>query len=225
MNWYMARSLSDLPANPKSTKRIPTADRREELIVNAALDEFTRNGFAATRMDDIAKKAGVAKGTLYLYFRNKQSLFQAILQRELSPLVEAAAGALQPEESVRAFLERALIRLVTGPGSDRRRAVIRLLVAETARFPKLAETYFRTVVQPGIQVFSKLAKRAFEQGELRSRGPVEFPQLIVAPAVVALLWTELFHRFQPLDAEAMLQAHLDQLFPSLPKRTPRASAR
>ena len=206
-----------MPANPKSPKRVPPADRRKELIVKAALEEFTRNGFAATRMDDIAKRAGVAKGTLYLYFRNKQSLFQAILQRELSPLVVAAAGALQPEESVRAFLERALIGLVTGPGSHRRRAVIRLLVAETARFPKLAETYFRTVVQPGIQVFSKLAKRAFEQGELRSSAPVEFPQLIVAPAVVALLWTELFYRFQPLDAEAMLRAHLDQLFPSLPK--------
>ncbi len=205
----------------KAKKRPAATLERDDAIVEAALHEFTRHGFAATRMEDVARSAGVAKGTIYLRFRDKQALFEAIVRREISPLVDAAGGALEPGEPVRAFLERRLMPLLRDPGRSRRTAVIRLLIAEAARFPRLAEAYFRAVVQPGIEVFGRLAQHAFKNGELSDPAPARYPQLLVAPVIVGLLWSELFGRFHPLDVEAMLRAHFDRLFP--PKKIARRS--
>ncbi len=194
-------------------KRSTATAKRRHAIVKAALEEFTKKGFAAARMDDIARRAGVAKGTIYLRFEDKEALFEAIIRQEISPLVNAAATGLESGESVRAFLDRTLMPLFSDPGRARRIAVLRLLIAEAVRFPKLPELYFRAVVEPGLKVFSRLARRAFEKGELSNIAPVRYPQLLLAPAIVGLLWSGLFDRFHPLDVEAMLRAHLDQLFP------------
>jgi AcrR family transcriptional regulator len=190
---------------------------RDHAIVKAALQEFTRNGFAAARMDDIARRAGVAKGTIYLRFKDKEALFEAIIRQEISPLVNAAATAPEPAESVRAFLERTVMPLLRDPGRARRTAVLRLLISEATRFPKLAEFYFRAIVEPGLKIFGGLARRAFETGELSNDAPVRYPQLLLAPAILGLLWSGLFERFHPLNMEAMLRAHFDQLFQ--PQRT------
>src|SRR5579875_801960 len=221
----MRSSTASVPRPTRPTKVAGrSTDKRRQLVVNAAFEEFRRKGFAAARMDDIAVRARVAKGTLYLYFRNKQSLFQAIIQQEISPVIEAAAGTIGADESVRDFLERAVLPFVASPGLERRAAVVRLLVGEAGRFPKLAETYFRSVIQPGMDVFRRLGERALRRGELANRAVLQFPHLMAAPLVVTLLWTELFNRFEPLDGEAMLRAHFDQLFqPSKPVRNPRRS--
>ena len=187
---------------------------RDDAILKAALQEFRRNGFAAARMDDIAKRAGVAKGTIYLRFKDKEALFEAIIRQEISPFVNAAANALEPGESVRAFLQRTIMPFLHDPGRSRRTAVLRLMIAEAARFPKLAESYFRNIVEPGLRAFGRLAQQAYENGELSSLAPVRYPQLLLAPVITGLLWSELFGRFHSLDIEAMLRAHLDQLFPS-----------
>lgn len=194
-------------------KRTDATAERHQAIVKAALEEFTKQGFAAARMDDIARRAGVAKGTIYLRFKDKDALFEAIIREEISPLVNAAASPLKPGESVRAFLDRTVMPLFHDPGPSRRTAVLRLLIAEAARFPKLAELYFRTVVEPGLKVFSRLARHAFKRGELSYIAPVRYPQLLLAPAIVGLLWSGLFDRFHPLDVKSMLRAHFDQLFP------------
>jgi AcrR family transcriptional regulator len=212
-------TVSHRPTRGQAKRSGESIDRRRQSIVNAAFEEFTRKGFAAARMDDIAARARVAKGTLYLYFHSKQALFQAIIQQELSPVIEAAAGTIEPDESVRDFLERTVMQFVARPRLQRRAAVVRLLVGEAGRFPKLAETYFRSVVQPAMTVFRRLGERALRRGELTNRAAVQFPHLMAAPVVLMFLWTEMFNRFEPLDGEAMLRAHFDQLFqPGKPRR-------
>ena len=213
------KTVSRVHPSRTARKRTSATAERDEAIVKAALEEFTRHGFAAARMEDIARRAAVAKGTIYLRFKDKESLFEAIIRQEISPLVAAAAGALGPGESVRAFMERTLMPLLRDPGRGRRTAVLRLLVAEAARFPKLAELYFRAIVEPGLKIFGRLARQAFDQGELSNSAPVRYPQLLLAPAVLGLLWSGLFERFHPLDIEAMLHAHFDQLFRSKRKAT------
>lgn len=208
------RSISRARVPRTAKKRIAASADRDRAIVRAALQEFTQQGFAAARMDDIARRAGVAKGTIYLRFKNKEALFEAIIHQEISPLVNAAATAIEPGESIRAFLERTMMPLVSGSGRFRRTAVLRLLISEAARFPKLAELYFHTIVEPGLEIFSRLVRKAFEKRELSSPALVRFPQLLLAPAIMGLLWSVLFDRFHPLDMEAMLRAHFDQLFPS-----------
>jgi AcrR family transcriptional regulator len=189
-----------------------TAAGRDRAILKAALQEFTRSGFAAARMEDIARRAGVAKGTIYLRFRDKEALFEAIVRGEISPLVSAAATPLGPGESVRAFLERTIMPLVSEPGRSRRAAVIRLLIGEAGRFPKMAEFYYRAIVEPGLAALGRLAQQAFATGELSTDAAVRYPQLLVAPAIVGLLWSGLFDRFCPIDLEDMVRTHIEVLF-------------
>ncbi|MBV9265030.1 MAG: helix-turn-helix transcriptional regulator [Acidobacteriaceae bacterium] len=195
-------------------KRSAAAASRDASILKAALQEFTHHGFAATRMEDIARRAGVAKGTIYLRFKDKEALFEAIVRKEISPLVMAAGAPLQPGEPVRTFLERSLTPLVESSGRARRVAIIRLVIAEAPRFPKLGELYFRDVVEPGLQAFRRLARQAYDNGELADTAAIKYPQLLLAPAIVGLLWSALFDRFEPLDIPAMMHAHFDHFFPA-----------
>lgn len=201
------------------------AVRHRSAIIKAALDEFTENGFVAARIEDIARRAGVGKGTIYLQFKDKEALFEAIVRQEITPMVGAAASSLEPDETVRAFLERVVLPLFHDLHRSQRGAVIRLLIAEAARFPKLAELYFRMVVDPGLAVFGNLARRAVKTGELQSVALVHFPQLFVAPAVVGLLWSGLFESYCHLDVEGMLRAYFDHLFIRAGSPAKRRSAR
>jgi AcrR family transcriptional regulator len=200
-----------LHTSPPKGRTDKTAGRRLG-IVNAALEEFTEKGFVAARMEDIARRAGVAKGTIYLQFDDKEALFEAIVRQEISPLIGAVAADREPGETVRAFLDRTILPFLHDLPGSRRGAVIRLLIAEAARFPKLSELYFHMVVEPGLAVFSNLARRAFADGEINGSALVRFPQLFVAPAIVGLLWSSLFEDFRHLDVEEMLGAYFDQLF-------------
>src|SRR5262245_42444663 len=122
--------------------RAQRQSERREAILSAALDVFSSSGFAAARLDDVAKRAGIAKGTIYLYFRDKESLFQELVRTMLSPVVgtlEAAPLADLPARAVAQFIADMFVREVFG---TRRKDVIRLVIADGARFPKLAEFYY-----------------------------------------------------------------------------------
>ena len=185
---------------------------RREAIVAAALEEFAARGFAATRLDDVARRAGVAKGTIYLYFRDKESLFQELVRATLTPIVgalEAAPMADLPARKVAETIADIFVREIFG---TRRKDVIRLIITEGQRFPKLAEIYYREVIARVIPVLSALMARAAARGELPNDALARFPQLLVAPAMVALVWNGLFARFAPLDVGELLRAHIDILF-------------
>lgn len=199
-------------AAPSGRRRGDKTARYRSAIITAALDEFTENGFAGARIEDIARRACVGKGTIYLQFKDKEALFEAIVRQEILPIVGAAASNLEPQETVRAFLERVILPLLHDLHRSRRGAVLRLLIAEAARFPKLAELYFRVVIDPGLTVFGSLARRAVETGELKSSALIRFPQLFVAPAVIGLLWSGIFESYCHLDVEGMLRAYFDQMF-------------
>lgn len=221
-----ARDTSSQPAAARSGRTESAATRRKA-IINAALDEFTGKGFAAARMEDIARRAGVAKGTIYLNFKDKEALFEAIVKQEIGPVVATAASSMAPNESVRDFLNRTILPLLRDLAQNRRGAVVRLLLAEAGRFPKLAEVYYRTIVEHGLATFRKLARHAVETGELEDDALVRFPQLLIAPALVGIIWTGLFERFQTLDTEGMVLAYFDQLFaaPATSKKRPAKTQR
>ncbi|HVX98445.1 MAG TPA: TetR/AcrR family transcriptional regulator [Pseudorhodoplanes sp.] len=205
-------------AGPRSGKAAATArDRaarsaaRREAILAAALEEFAVGGFAATRLDDIARRAGVAKGTIYLYFRDKEALFQELLRSMFSPLVDALSAMPAEDLPAREVAERMIAIFIREVLGTRRKDVIRLVIAEGKRFPKLAEFHFREVIGRVMPVVSALLTRAAQRGEIDSRLP-QFPQLLAAPGVVAIVWQALFDRLAPLDVEAMMRVHLDLLF-------------
>ena len=192
--------------------RVEKAAARREAILAAALDEFSARGFAATRLDDVAKRAGVAKGTIYLYFRDKEALFQELVRSMLSPLVgaiEAAPAADMPVRAVADMIVELFVREIYG---TRRKDVIRLIIAEGPRFPSLAEFYYHEVIERVQGAMRALLARASARGDRAPAALAKFPQLLVAPGLMAIIWNALFERFAPIDAGALMRAHLDLLF-------------
>jgi AcrR family transcriptional regulator len=195
-------------AGPRAGRR---AERRQA-ILDAALREFSARGFAAARLDDVAVAAGIAKGTIYLYFKDKETLFQELIRSQMSPVVGTLEFALGLDLPARVAAERAIELFLREIYDTERKNIIRLIISEGPRFPQLAEFYYREVVSRGIAAVRVLLARALERGELRNDAVIRFPQLLVAPGIVAIIWKGLFDAHEPLDVPAMMRAHLDLLF-------------
>src|SRR5215510_4660852 len=121
-------------------------EKRRAAILAAALEEFAARGFAATRLDDVARRARIAKGTIYLYFRDKESLFQELVRTMLSPLVGTIEAAPLRDVPIRSVAEMIIDMFIKEIYGTRRKDVIRLIISEGPRFPKLAEVYYREVI-------------------------------------------------------------------------------
>jgi AcrR family transcriptional regulator len=204
-------------AKPRSKRggngaRAQKSAARREAILAAALDEFSLQGFAAARLDDVARRAGVAKGTIYLHFRDKEALFQELIRSVLSPFVGTLEDALKRDVPVRVIIGEVVELFVTQVYRTRRKDVIRLILSEGSRFPNLAEFYYREVLSRIMAAVRDLMRRAVARGEIKGDAAIRFPQLVGAPAVVAILWSSLFEKFEPLDVKAFMHAHLDLLF-------------
>ena len=198
-------------AVPASSRAGKSAERRAA-IVEAAMDEFIARGFAATRLDDVAKRAGVAKGTLYLYFKDKESMFEELIRTALVPLISRMTALPTITGPVRDAVERFAETFIREIVATRRGDIIRLIVSEGPRFPAIADFYFREVVSKGLEAMSMLVQLAVTRGEIKQREIAQFPQLVVAPAIVAVIWQSLFARHAPLDGLAMFKVHLDLIF-------------
>ena len=196
----------------RPSNRAARAAQRRAAIIAAGLDEFTARGFAATRLDDVARRAGVAKGTIYLHFKDKEALFQELVRTALVPLIVNLTALPAAGGSIREILERFAEAFVRDVAETRRGDIVRLIMAEGARFPSLADFYFREVVSRGLEGMRKLIEGGIARGEIRDARLADFPQVVVAPALVAVMWQGLFGRHAPLDAMAMLKVHLDLIF-------------
>jgi AcrR family transcriptional regulator len=207
-----SRSVRPAKAGGRRRRNGEGAPDRREAILAAALDEFSARGFAAARLDDVARRAGVAKGTIYLYFRDKEALFQDLVRSVIGPLIARFEASAEIDLPARLVAERIVDMFVREIYGTRRKDVIRLIIAEGPRFPKLAEFYYREVISRVIAAVRALLRRAAERGEIPADALARFPQLLVAPGVVAIVWSGLFDRFEPLDVAALMRTHLDLLF-------------
>jgi AcrR family transcriptional regulator len=206
------RALPKTAALEPLSARAARAAERRQAIIDAAMDEFIARGFAATRLDDVAKRAGVAKGTIYLHFQDKEALFQELIRTALGPLISRLAAPPPPGGSIRTALEAFAHTFAQEVVATRRGDIVRLIIAEGARFPAIADFYYREVVSRGMAAMEALVELGIARGEIGQQGLTRFPQIVVAPAIVAVIWQGLFARQAPLDAAAMLRVHLDLIF-------------
>jgi AcrR family transcriptional regulator len=191
--------------------RFAKAAARRDAILDAALDEFSARGFAATRLDDVAKRADVAKGTIYLHFKDKESLFQELIRSKMAPVVGTLEATFAADLPLRMVTEKAIDVFVREVYGSHRKHLIRLIISEGPRFPALAEFYYREVLSRILKSVRGLLRRAFERGELADDTLIRFPQLLGAPGIIAIIWSGLFDRFEPLDVRAMMRAHFHRL--------------
>jgi AcrR family transcriptional regulator len=207
------RAPAGLKAQARSMAgRLHKSALRHDAILAAALEEFSARGYAAARLEDVAQHAGVGKGTIYLHFRDKEALFQELVTTMLVPFIANIEAPPPVGLPIRLVLERLLDLFVREIYGTERRQLIRLVMTEGPRFPQLAEFHYRHVVVRAIAGMRALLDAAHRRGELRNDALVRFPQLVIAPGLMAVVWSGLFDRFAPLDVAALMRAHLDLIF-------------
>lgn len=197
----------------ENKRKAVSPEQRKRDILDAAFAVFTERGFAATRIEDIAARAGIAKGTVYLHFADKEALFTGLVAGLASPVL-AEIGALAVRDGLTGrqavtLLYDTFVRLVLG--TDRRH-LIRLIISEGPTFPAIAEIYHRDVISIGLKALQQVLARAAERGELRAPAVAEVPQIIASPLILSIVWGALFERLEPLDTKKLFDAFLDTLF-------------
>jgi AcrR family transcriptional regulator len=203
-----------------STRWRRRKEARPDEILAAALASFAERGFAATRLEDVAARAGISKGTLYLYFSSKEELFKAVVRATIVPNIERVEALAASFDGPSALLLERLLLAIAGVVSSRLGAIPKLVIAEAGNFPDLARFYLAEVVRRGLGLIGTILRRGIERGEFR---PVDVDRTVfcvIAPLLIAALWKNSLeaHDDAPLDTQALARAHLDLLLRGLETR-------
>ena len=192
-------------------------DSRPGEILEAALDCFAERGFAATRLEDVAARAGVTKGTAYLYFKNKEELFKAVVSRYLVPAIEQFEAAARAPGPVSEQLASIAAMFVENVYNTRLSALPKLVISEASNFPELARFYLDEVVDRGRRLLTSLLRRGIASGEFRKVDVEHTVYCVIAPLVFSALWKHSLGPFdaQPLDAAALVRCHVELLLRGL----------
>lgn len=187
-------------------------DARPQELLAAALDLFVERGYAATRLEDVAARAGVSKGTLYLYFENKEELFKAVVRENMVPVLGEAEGILAGYEGSTVALFRELIlgwwqRI----GDTKLSGIAKLMVAESCNFPEVAKFYHDEVISRGNAMIMRMIERGIARGEFRAVDVKQTMNVICAPMLMLMMWKHSFTtcRAEPLDPENYLDSFID----------------
>jgi len=225
----MATRLSE----PRRSPRPPRWERRKESrpgeLLDAALELFVEKGFAATRLDDVAARAGVSKGTLYLYYASKEDLFKAVVRQNIVPLIEAFERDVAESSASSAELLGGFFRQWwTCFGATRLAGIAKLVVGEAGNFPELARFFQQEVVLRNAMLLRSIVERGIRQREFRSVDVDASIHLWMSPMVMRAIWA---HSILPccppaldVPVERFLDTHLDYVLGALAPRTGPASA-
>ena len=193
-------------AQPRYRRR--KEDRPQE-ITEAAFAAFAEKGYAATRVEEVAKRAGISKGLLYLYFKTKEELFKAVVRSVVVPRVDALvnevdSSQLTAEQFIRGPVLEFMKRLPGSPIS----VVIRLMISEAPKHPDLVDFYWENVVSRGMGALQQLLERGVQSGEFRRTAVNDLPQLLVAPVMMSVVWGLVFAR-RSLDTDKLIETSFD----------------
>jgi AcrR family transcriptional regulator len=200
---------------PKWQRR---AEDRPREICAAALDVFAEKGFAAAKLDEIARRAGVSKGTLYLYFKDKEDLFRAVIRDTVAPNIAAIRETVEAADMPFAQVVRALLpRFAEITSRVPVGAVAKMVIGESRNFPELAKVYYDLVVSQAIALLSGLIERAQAKGEVRAGDPRLHALSLMGPMLMGLLWRETLQPVgaAPIDVSALAKQHAESILAGL----------
>ena len=185
-------------------------DRPQE-ITAAAFAAFAEKGFTATKVEEVARRAGVSKGLLYLYFKTKEELFKAVIRNVVTPRVDELTRTLDSSElSAEAFIRGPLLAFMQRlPGSPAS-VVIRLMISEAPKHPDLVDYYWDNVASRGLAALRQLLERGVEDGDFRESAVNELPQLLLAPVIMSIVWGIVFAD-RSLDTDKLIATHVDMI--------------
>jgi AcrR family transcriptional regulator len=186
-------------------------------ILEAGFEEFAQRGYAATRLEDVGERVSLTRGAIYLYFKDKEELFKAVVRSVIQPALQQVRSVTAsfdgPSEELLRLLLKTFYREIA---RDRQRSrLLRVLVAEGPNFPELTEFYYTEVIQHGIGCFKSAIQRGIDRGEFRPSPVRDYPQVVMGPAIAAVIWSLLFGKSHPLDVDRYSHAHFDLLMNGL----------
>lgn len=209
-----------LVTKPRWTRR---KEARPQELLAAALDLFVERGYAATRLDDVAARAGVTKGTLYLYFPSKEDLFFAMVRENLLPVLDEAQALIDGYTGSSAeLLREILLGWWQRIGETRLSGLTKLVLAESGNFPEVAKFYHEEVISRSNALLVRLLERGIARGEFRPVDVAHAHMVLAAPVLMLTLWRHSFDacRPEPVAAEAYLDSMIDLLTHGLLPRKP-----
>ena len=176
-----------------SAETSPKRERRKEArpgeLVKAALDLFVEKGFAATRVDEVAARAGVSKGTLFLYFESKEDLFKAVIRDNIANLFPAWNEEFKTFEGSSAeMLHYAMDLWWLNVGNTPASGIVKLVISEAQNFPEIAAFYQKEVVEPGTGLLQSILQRGVERGEFQHMDTSKSVFSIIAPMIFLMMW-------------------------------------
>ena len=197
------------PRPPKFQRR--KADRPDE-IVAAALEIFAEKGFAAARLEDIAARAGVSKGAIYLYFPTKQDVFRAVVEQGVAPNLNIVRANLAAPTDNFANLLRSLMKLLPGViATTPIGGIVKMVIGESRNFPELAQAWHDQLVQPALAAMTDAIAAAQANGELRPGDPRQYAISLVSPMLAGVIWRETFMPVgaEPIDIPSLAEEHVE----------------
>ena len=198
-------------------------DARPGELASAALELFVERGFAATRLEDVAKRAGVSKGTLYLYFDSKEDLFKAVVREGIVSRIVEFEDRMRAYQGSSADLMRLLVKTWWQKiGSTKLAGISKLMMSEAGNFQELASFYHAEVIVRGLALFTAAIERGIDSGEFRPVELAHTPHICAAPVLMLMLWRNSFDLcgIEKMDPDAYLVTHTDMLVRGLLADTP-----
>ncbi len=212
--------MSDAPSPPRWRRR---SEARPQEILAAALAVFVEKGYSAARMEEVARRAGVSKGALYLYYANKEALFRAVVEEGILPtLAQMEAQMDRHESSATELLQMFARRWWQSIGSTPLFGLPKLVFCEARNFPELAGYYFEHVIRRGHALLVRIVEQGMARGEFRAVDVQQTVFLAIAPLLMQAFWRSALPRESTdlIDPEALLETHLDTFLRGLKKETP-----
>ncbi len=207
----------------KTEKRPSRAEqkaRRPQEILEAAFEEFTVKGYAATRVEDVAARLGVTKGTIYLYFPTKEVLFEEMFRHMSTPFkdVLASVGSFKGTcaDRLRALLHLAYEKI---PNDRKTRELLRLTLSDGTRFPDIVDRHFDEFIAPLVAAVRALVEEGVYAGEFRRGAAANFPDVVVSSILHVAVWRLMFADRRPIDGPAFMEAHYDLALNGLLQRS------
>ncbi|MDY0961699.1 MULTISPECIES: TetR/AcrR family transcriptional regulator [Massilia] len=198
-----------LDSKPRWERR---KDARPKELLASAMELFVERGFASTRLEDVARRAGVSKGTLYLYYANKEDLFKAVVRQTILPMIDDAETSVAEFDGHSAeLLRHVILSWWVRIGSTKASGISKLILAEADNFPELARFYQEEVMTRRMRMISNMLERGIRRGEFRVIDVSQTAQVLIAPLLMLSTWK---HTIAPCDRcdlqpEAFLEAFLD----------------
>jgi AcrR family transcriptional regulator len=217
---YLVVAMMSCPFKPRWERR---KDARPQELLNAALDLFVERGFAATRLDDVARAAGVSKGTLYLYFCSKEELFKAVVRESVVPHLGEAEGVMDHFTGDSEQLLRLMMKTWwDNIGNTKLSGLTKLMIAEAGNFPELARFYQEEVIDRGDKLVSKMLERGMERGEIRQVDLNIAPRILIAPMLMMMVWkhSQGVCKVEPEQLGAYLEQYIDMALHGLLVKVP-----